>query len=458
MLLLLSNLLSSLPLQRGGLSVMRSHGECDIKYVGAAPAPGADDGLKMKTRYLLLTVMWSVAAFAQEPESEPASLPAPPLSAPAERSAEDLEELVAPMALYPDPLIAVMLPAAVYPVEVVNAARFVADTNNLATLDDQPWDDNVKAVARFPEVIQYMSDRLDWTAELGEAFTEQPLELMDAIQDLRAKAQSAGTLQTTPEQVVIVTNAVVERTYETQIVYVTNTVVQIVPSDPQVIYVPVYNPAVVFAPPPTYVFNRRAPLITFRPGIRMGPRFANRYVNWYYGGVYYGPGGFPFWGFGRYQYFPPPPSFRPPPFRPRPGWGPPRPGFRPPGFPPPGVLPPGRPTPLPVRWRPSPSRRRGPPLRATAWDNRGWGTRPGPSPGRMGTRPGPPSPGNIRPDPGGSRPGPGGRGRPTPGRLASGSGLSDVSSGRDSRGFSRRGAASRRNSRGPRGNRGGSQE
>jgi len=107
----------------------------------------------MKTRYLLLMVMWSVAAFGQQPESEPI----PPLSEPAERSAAELEELAAPLALYPDPLIAVMLPAAVFPVEIVQAARFVANPNNLATLDQQPWDENVKAVARFPSVIQHMS-------------------------------------------------------------------------------------------------------------------------------------------------------------------------------------------------------------------------------------------------------------------------------------------------------------
>src|SRR5271169_2394946 len=89
--------------------------------------------------------------------------PAPPPSAPAQFSAADLEKLAAPMALYPDPLIAVMLPASAYPVEIVQAARFVANTNNLATLDDQPWDDNVKALAKFPSVLQYMSDELSWT-------------------------------------------------------------------------------------------------------------------------------------------------------------------------------------------------------------------------------------------------------------------------------------------------------
>ena len=215
---------------------------------------------------LASAVLASTAPAIAQTETQPA----PPPSASAPRSAADLEKLVAPMALYPDPLIAIMLPAAAYPVEIVQAARFVANTNNLATLDDQPWDANVKAVAKFPTVIQYMSDELGWTAQLGQAFVQQPSELMDAIQSLRTQAQSAGTLQTTPQQLVIVTNAVVERTYENQIVFVTNTVVQIVPASPQVIYVPVYNPVVVYAPPPTYVYSPATPLIFFGAGIACG--------------------------------------------------------------------------------------------------------------------------------------------------------------------------------------------
>jgi hypothetical protein len=401
----------------------------------------------MKTRFLLLTLMGSLATFGQEPDSFE---PTPPPSEPAQRSAAELETLVAPMALYPDPLIALMLPAAVYPVEIVKAARFVANPNNLATLDAQPWDENVIAVARFPEVIQHMSDQLDWTSELGDVFVEQPLDVMDAIQALRTKAQSAGTLQTTPQQVVTVTNAVVERTYETQIVYVTNTIVEIMPADPQVIYVPVYNPAVVFAPPPTFV--SATPLISFGAGIGAGGFIANNRPNWWYGGVYYGPVGWGWGGsaFGRYRFIPPPPGFRPPPFRPRPGWRRPPPGFRPPG------LPPVRPTPLPARrWRPDPRRRGRPVPRVTSAD-RGWGPSP-PRPTRPGppSRPGPPGgnrPGPPRPSPGGSRPGPG---RPTPGRSrSSGSGLGGMNNGRQARDFSRRGAASRRSSGSSRGNRG----
>jgi hypothetical protein len=216
----------------------------------------------------------------------PASTPAPPPSAPAQRSAAELEKLVAPIALYPDPLIATILPASVYPLEIVQAARFVANTNNLANLDAQPWDENVKAVARVPAVIQKMNDDLTWTMDLGEAFLAQDKAVMDAIQSMRGKAQKAGTLQTTPQQVVTVTNMVVERTVEQQVVVVTNTIVQIQPSNPQVVYVPTYNPYTVYYPPPAYVYNPIAPLLTFGAGIAVGAIIANN-CNWYHGGCYH---------------------------------------------------------------------------------------------------------------------------------------------------------------------------
>jgi hypothetical protein len=111
-----------------------------------------------------------------------------------------LEKLAMPIALHPDPLIASILPAAVYPLEIVMAARFVRDTNNLAKVDAQPWDENVKAVAKFPELIARMDGDLEWTVALGKAFLEQRKELMDSIQALRAKAQQAGNLQTTAQQ------------------------------------------------------------------------------------------------------------------------------------------------------------------------------------------------------------------------------------------------------------------
>jgi hypothetical protein len=113
-------------------------------------------------RELLCLVLSSFAAFATE-QSPPTATPTAPPAAPVKRSAADLEKLVAPIALYPDALIATILPASVYPLEIVQAARFVADTNNLAKLDAQPWDQNVKAVARVPEVIKQMNDDLPWT-------------------------------------------------------------------------------------------------------------------------------------------------------------------------------------------------------------------------------------------------------------------------------------------------------
>src|SRR5512145_1081573 len=112
----------------------------------------------------------------------PASTPAPPPSAPAKRSAAELEKLAMPIALHPDPLISIILPASVYPVEIVMAARFVKDTNNISKVDAQPWDENVKAVAKFPELIAKMDADLPWTVELGQAFLDQPKELMDTIQ------------------------------------------------------------------------------------------------------------------------------------------------------------------------------------------------------------------------------------------------------------------------------------
>jgi hypothetical protein len=110
-----------------------------------------------------------------------AANPSPPPSAPAKKSAAELQKLVEPIALHPDPLIAMILPASAYPLEIVQAARFVKDTNNIPKVDDQPWDENVKGVAKFPQVISKMDADLPWTISLGQAFIDQPKELMDAI-------------------------------------------------------------------------------------------------------------------------------------------------------------------------------------------------------------------------------------------------------------------------------------
>lgn len=225
--------------------------------------------------------------------------PVAPPAAPAQRSAAELEKLAQAIALHPDPLIAIMLPAAVYPVEIVQAARFVKDTNNIPKVDEQNWDDNVKAVAKIPALIAQMDADLDWTVRLGQAFLDQPKELMDTIQALRAKAQQGGTLQTTPQQIVTVTNMVVEKTIETQVVVVTNTVVQIQPANPQVVYVPSYPPTVYY-PPPSYVYDPYAPLVTFGVGMAVGAIIANN-CDWHGGGVYVGHHGAVVWGGGGYH-------------------------------------------------------------------------------------------------------------------------------------------------------------
>jgi len=270
---------------------------------------------------------------------EPAPAPLP--AAPPKRSSADLQKLAAPIALYPDPLIAVLLPAVVYPVEIVQAARFVRDTNNLSHIDEQVWDKNVKALAKFPEVIEKMDKDLAWMSDLGRAFEEQPVELMAAIQELRSKASSVGSLKSTPEQTVTVTNAIVERAFDQQVVYVTNQVVTIQPANPQVIYVPQYNPNVVYAPPPEPApVDPWVPLLTFGAGLAVGAIIANNWCDWHYGGVYYG-GGFVVWGggWGHPCYYPPPYGCHPPPYYPPSGYYP---GAPPPGVPhAPGTPPPG---------------------------------------------------------------------------------------------------------------------
>jgi hypothetical protein len=221
------------------------------------------------------------------PESSaiaPAANPAPPPSAAAKLSPAELEKLVMPIALHPDPLIAVILPASVYPLEIVQAARFVKDTNNIPKVDDQDWDQNVKAVAKFPDMIARMDADIGWTMKLGQAFVDQPKELMDTIQDLRNKAQKAGTLRSTEQQIVTVTNVVVVETNYSQVVTVTNQVVQVAPANPQVVYVPTYPPTVYY-PPPTYVYNPVAPLVTFGVGMAWGAILANN-CDWHHGGVY----------------------------------------------------------------------------------------------------------------------------------------------------------------------------
>ena len=157
---------------------------------------------------------------------------------------EELEQILAPIALYPDSLVAQILMASTYPLEVVQADRFAKQNASLKgealtkALEAQSWDPSVKSLVNFPQVLTMMSEQLEWTQKLGDAFLEQQKPVMDTIQSLRAKAQAAGNLKTTKEQTVIVEEKIIK----------------IEPASPQVIYVPSYNPTVVYGawPYPTY--------------------------------------------------------------------------------------------------------------------------------------------------------------------------------------------------------------
>jgi hypothetical protein len=174
-----------------------------------------------------LFVLAVAAALAAEPllaeaqqNPAPAETAAPaPATTPAEGEAEqapansaftreELEKLLAPIALYPDPLLAQMLPASAYPVQIVQAQRWLDKNkalvakNDYSGIDNQNWDPAVKALARFPDVIKLMSADLDWTTDLGDAEVNQPQDVAEVIQALRAKAEEAGTLKTTDQQTV----------------------------------------------------------------------------------------------------------------------------------------------------------------------------------------------------------------------------------------------------------------
>jgi hypothetical protein len=240
----------------------------------------------VKTCFILVAATLIGVCPARCQTSSAPEKPSPPPSAPAKRSAADLEKLALPIALHPDPLIAIILPASAYPVEVVQAARFVKDTNNLSKLDEQPWDENVKAVAKFPELIAKMDADLAWTVKLGQAFVEQPKELMDTIQDLRSKARKAGNLKTTDQQIVTVTNVVVLQTNVTEVVKVTKEIIEVAPANPSVIYVPSYPPTIYYPWYPYYTYA--APVVAFGVGFAWGMAWGavwHHHCNWHGGSV-----------------------------------------------------------------------------------------------------------------------------------------------------------------------------
>jgi len=231
---------------------------------------------------LALLMLSSLGAAAQTPAAPAA--PSAQLLKPAE-----LDQLVAPIALYPDPLLAQVLMASAYPLDIVQAERWLEANKNLkgdqlkAAVDKQTWDDSIKSLVATPDVLALMSSKLDWTQKLGDAVVAQQADVMDAIQRLRTKAQANNKLQTTKEQTVTV-----QQVQNRQ-------VIAIEPTDPNEVYVPYYDPGVVYGdwpypdyppeywPAPGYIgAGLLATGVAFGAGYALG--------RWASGGNYWGGG------------------------------------------------------------------------------------------------------------------------------------------------------------------------
>ena len=224
---------------------------------------------------LVLLTAVSVWAVSSEPNTSPVF------------KQEELDQILAPIALYPDSLLSQVLMASTYPLEVVQADRWAKQNNDLtgdalaAALEKETWDPSVKSLVTFPQVLTMMSEKLDWTQKLGDAFLAQQKEVMDTAQKLRSKAQEQGTLKTTEQQVV---------TAEPNIIIINS-------ADPQVVYVPTYNPTVVYGTwpypeyppyyyyPPGYLY--RATPYYFGTGVAVGAAwgYAWGHSNWHGGDV-----------------------------------------------------------------------------------------------------------------------------------------------------------------------------
>jgi uncharacterized protein DUF3300 len=190
--------------------------------------------------------------------------------------AEELKQLAAPIALYPDALVGQVLAGATYPTQVVEAERWLQQNSSLkgeqlaSAVDKQPWDPSIKGLTQFPSVLQNMSKNLAWTSTLGEAYINDPQAVMKAIQELRVEAKNAGNLKSTSEQTVSTEGQTI--------------VIQ--PANPEVVYVPQYSPAVVYGTPiepyPGYSGweTAAASAISFGVGTLVGAAFAGGGWGW----------------------------------------------------------------------------------------------------------------------------------------------------------------------------------
>jgi hypothetical protein len=234
-----------------------------------------------------LPIFLAIALLGQEAPAPPPQAQAPPQPEAPPLTPDQLQNLVAPVALYPDTLLSQILVAATYPIEVVEAQQWLQQNRNLrgqALMDaakEQNWDPSIQALVAFPDVLARLNQDIHWTTDLGNAFLAQQADVMNAVQQLRAKAEAAGKLQSTPQQTV---------TTQTQN---GQTAIEIQPAEPGVIYVPNYNPAWVWGPP---LYGYYPPL--FYPGIDVGfGFFPGIDLGLYFGGGWGLWGGFG-WGWG----------------------------------------------------------------------------------------------------------------------------------------------------------------
>jgi len=253
---------------------------------------------------LLLVTATMPGAVAQDQAAPP---PASSSSYPGQgtpESAQELQALVAPIALYPDALVAQILSAATFPDQVAVASYWLGQNKDLTgtalgqAVNGQSWDPSVKALTQFPSVLNNMAQNLSWTSQLGEAYHNQSADVMAAVQTLRAQAKAAGNLKSGSQI------TVVQQTPQTIVIQ---------PTNPQVVYVPQYNPAVIYGTPyvvPAYVAPTYSTadvvatgLLSFGAGMAVGAMmsggccgwgYSSWNCNWYHGGAYYG--GHPYYG------------------------------------------------------------------------------------------------------------------------------------------------------------------
>jgi hypothetical protein len=196
------------------------------------------------------------------------------------KSPEELQQLVMPIALYPDALIAHILPASTVAVDVIEAARYLREHGGkVEESPDVPWLPSVRALLRFPEVLYMMDKEISWTFDLGCVVVAQKAGVMDAIQHVRKLAQELGALQSNDKQVVVVEKEVIK----------------ILPANPEVIYVPAYDPQLIYVQQPATVVvqdgdddEAMAALIGFGVGVLVGAAFAEDNCDWYLHDIYHG--------------------------------------------------------------------------------------------------------------------------------------------------------------------------